>query len=316
MSSPATTIRLGTRRSRLAQRQAQWVADRLQQLGLAVELVLIVTHGDRTRGPIGAAGSQGLFTREIQRALLAGRIDLAVHSLKDLPTAGVEGLVLVAVPPREPAGDVLVSNNYPSLDALPEGAVIGSGSMRRRAQLLHARPDLRIKPLRGNVDTRLRRLDQGECDALILAEAGLVRLGLQERITARLPTSVMLPAPGQGALGLEVRADEHAVRRLIEQLDDPATHRAVVAERSVMASLGAGCLAPLGALAAVEEGRLKLTARVLSPDGQQCLEASEHAAPGNVYELGAAQELGRRVARQLLDQGADKLIQAARRGQK
>ncbi len=306
----AATIRLGTRRSALAQCQAQWVADRLQDSGIQVHLVLITVRGDRTRGPIGAAGAQGVFTREIQQAMLDGWLDVAVHSLKDLPTAAVDGLALAAVPAREAAGDVLVSRNYPSFDALPEGAVVGSGSVRRRAQLLRARPDLHVKPMRGNVDTRLRRLAEGFCDAVVLAEAGLVRLGLQQRITERLPYSLMLPAPGQGALGLEIRADDQAVRRAVEPLDDRTTRQAVTAERSLMVSLEAGCLAPLGALAAVKGGRLKLTARVLTPDGEQCIEATGHAEPD------AAAELGRRVAGQLLDQGAGRLIQAARGEQK
>jgi len=301
-----TTIRLGTRRSALAQWQAQWVAERLRSLGVKVELVLIVTRGDRTTGPIGTASAQGVFTREIQHALIEGRIDLAVHSLKDLPTAAADGLTLGAVPRRAAAGDVLVSNTHASLEALPKGAVVGSGSTRRRAQLLHARPDLVVKPIRGNVDTRLRKLDEAECDAVILAEAGLVRLGLEGRIAQRLPYSLMLPAPGQGALGLEIRANDQPVRSAVEQLDDPATHQAVTAERTMMAALGAGCLAPLGALAVAQDGRLTLSARVLGPDGAECLEATDHA------ERAAAAELGRRVARRLLEQGAARLIEAAR----
>jgi len=303
---PTLNIRLGTRRSALAKWQAQWVADRLRRLGVQVEIVEIVTQGDQSSVPITSSDVQGVFTREIQRALLQGRIDLAVHSLKDLPTAPVEGLCLAAVPPRESPGDVLICREPGSLEALPEGAVVGSGSMRRRAQLLRARPGLVVKPIRGNVDTRLRKLDEGQCDAIVLAEAGLRRLELAQRITQRLPFSIMLPAPGQGALGLETRADDTAARQMVERLDDPATRQAVVAERVLTATLQAGCRAPLGALAVVEDGRLKLAARVLSSDGCECVEADA------VAEMAAAEQLGRRVAAELLEKGAGRLIQMSR----
>jgi len=195
-------LRLGTRASALARWQADWVAGELRDSGNDVELVPIATSGDVERGSIAQIGSQGVFTKEIQRALLDARIDLAVHSLKDLPTEPVPGLHLAAVPPRAPIGDVLVCGKPSALDGLARGAVVGTGSLRRRAQLLYARPDLKIKDLRGNVDTRLAKLDTGQYDAVVLAEAGLRRLGLEQRITHVLPPSIMLPAVGRAACRL------------------------------------------------------------------------------------------------------------------
>ena len=195
MSSPH--LRLGTRNSPLARWQAEWVAARLTALGVAVELVPITTQGDVKSGPLGQIGGMGLFTKELQRALLDNQIDLAVHSLKDLPTEPVVGLALAAVPERESTADVLLTTKYGSLESLPKGAKVGTGSLRRKSQLLHARPDLAIEDIRGNVETRVRKLDDGEYDAIVLAEAGLKRLGLAHRITQVLPQSLMLPAVGQ-----------------------------------------------------------------------------------------------------------------------
>jgi hydroxymethylbilane synthase len=300
------TLRIGTRGSRLARMQARWVADRLSRLGRPVEVVELATRGDADQtSRIGEIGSTGLFTKEIQRALLAGDVDLAVHSLKDLPTAPVEGLVLAAVPPRESAADVLVADATTTLESLPTQAVVGTGSLRRRAQLRHARPDLRVEPVRGNVETRLRRLDEGQVDALVLAEAGLVRLGLAERITQVLPWDVMLPAVGQGALGIECRTDDADAAAAVARLDDAASHAAVLAERSLLAHLRGGCLAPVGARARIEDDSLRLTAAVLSVDGRTRLDASGTAAPNEAVEL------GRRVAEWLVAQGAADLIAAA-----
>ncbi|MES1213328.1 MAG: hydroxymethylbilane synthase, partial [Singulisphaera sp.] len=202
-------MKIGTRASVLARWQADWVAARLRELGHDVETVLVSTRGDRDQSrPIGAMGGDGLFTKELQRSLLAGEVDMAVHSLKDLPTEPVAGLTIGAVPARGPIGDVLVSRGAPSFAALPQGALLGTGSQRRRAQLLHVRPDLVMKDVRGNVETRLRKLVSGEYDALVLAEAGLTRLGLAQEITERLPQTLILPAVGQGALGIECRADD------------------------------------------------------------------------------------------------------------
>jgi hydroxymethylbilane synthase len=299
-------FRLGTRASPLARWQADWVAARLTELGFEVELVFIATEGDVQAGPLGAIGGQGLFTKRIQQALLENRVDLAVHSLKDLPTEPVPGLALAAVPPREAAGDVLVSNAARSLDDLPQGARIGTGSTRRRAQLLHFRPDLQMLDIRGNVDTRLRKLDEGQFDALVLAQAGLTRLGLANCIAQIIPQTVMLPAVGQGALGIEARAGDQAVLTAVAPLDDTATRSAVLAERAMLAALRGGCLAPVGAWGRIEAGRLALDGVVLASDGSRRLAAS---ASG---EINAAETIGRNVAEKLLALGAAELIAAAR----
>ncbi len=262
-----TPLRLGTRGSPLALWQAHHVRDRLAPLAAPrpVELVLIETQGDRVRDrPLAQIGGDGLFTKEIQNALLDGRADVAVHSLKDLPTLPVEGLDLAAVPPRGPVGDVLVSRRHRRFDDLPTGAVVATSSLRRRSQLLHRRPDLRIESVRGNVETRLRKLDEQGLDAIILAEAGLVRLGLAANITEVLDRAWMLPAVGQGALGLECRADDAETLRLLAPLNDPATRACVLAERALLRGLGGGCLVPIGALGTVAGETLHLRAAVLS----------------------------------------------------
>jgi hydroxymethylbilane synthase len=216
-------VRIGTRGSPLARWQAEWVAARLAESGVDVVLVPIATQGDiQQRGPIGEIGTLGVFTKEIQRALLDRQVDLAVHSLKDLPTEPVEGLCLAAVPKRGPHGDVLISREGQSFAELPPGATIGTGSSRRRSQLWHARPDLKMLDVRGNVDTRLRKLQEGQYDALVLAEAGVTRLELRQHITEVLPQSLILPAVGQGALGLETRVDDERTRHLLSALDDKA----------------------------------------------------------------------------------------------
>jgi hydroxymethylbilane synthase len=298
---------LGTRASPLARWQADWVAAQLERHGVDVELVPLSTRGDREQaGPIGAMGGQGVFTKELQRALLAGEVDLAVHSLKDLPTDAVAGLTLAAVPPRGAAGDVLVSRKVRSWEELPAGAVIGTGSLRRRTQLWHARADLKMEDVRGNVDTRLRKLDEGLYDALILAEAGLERLGLAGEITQVLPKSLMLPAVGQGALGIEARADDRRTLAALAPLDDPETHGAVLAERALLATLRGGCLAPIGAWGRVADGRLSLSGVVLSLDGAKRLTAE---AAGDVADAVA---LGGSVAAELLSRGAGEFIAASR----
>ncbi len=300
-------IRLGTRSSALARWQADWVAGRLRELGVEVILVPITTTGDRhAEGLIGAIGGTGVFTKELQRALLDGRIDLAVHSLKDLPTDEAVGLCLAAVPERGPMGDVLVSRNGALLADLPQGAVVGTGSLRRGAQLRFVRPDLAIRDVRGNVDTRLRKLDAGQYDALVLAEAGLERLGLGGRVTQRLSPDILLPAVGQGALALETRSDDRPTRSAVERLDHCDTHAAVVAERSLMAALHGGCLAPIGAWGRVEDGTLRLSARIVHPDASRKVEATLSARPEE------AAQLGRQLAEALLAQGAAELIDAAR----
>jgi hydroxymethylbilane synthase len=307
VSSERRKVRLGTRSSPLARWQAEWVAARLTALGVAVELVPITTQGDVKTGPLGQIGGQGLFTKEIQRALLDEQIDLAVHSLKDLPTADVPGLAIAAVPVRESIHDVLVGP-YRTLDELPHGARIGTGSLRRRAQLLHRRPDLELLEIRGNVDTRLRKVDSGEYDAIVLAQAGLSRLGLGQRIAYVIPTSLMLPAVGQGALGLETRSDDDFVRQLLRPLDDLDTHQAVAAERSLLQSLRAGCLAPVGAWGRVDNGKLHIEAVVLNPAGTKRLYVQRQGDPSKAVNL------GQDAAEELLRQGAGELISAVRQG--
>jgi hydroxymethylbilane synthase len=290
----------------LARWQAEWVSGQLQRAGVDVELVPISTTGDRDQGPIGAIGTAGIFTKEIQRALLDERIDLAVHSLKDLPTDPVPGLVLAAVPRRAAPWDALISPRARSLVDLPQAAVVGTSSLRRRAQLWHLRPDLQLRDVRGNVDTRLRKLQQGEFDALVLALAGLERLGLADRAAALLQPPDLLPAVGQGALGLETRADDRATRERLQSLEDQESFQCVTAERAMLAALRGGCLAPVGAWARFESGRLMLSGRVLSHDGRQQLDSTLAEDPAQ------AATLGRRVADQLLAQGAATLIQSAR----
>ena len=303
-------LRLGTRASALARWQAEWVAKRLVALGIEVELVPITTRGDaNTQEAIGKIGSPGVFTKEIQRALLDYRIDLAVHSLKDWPTDPVEGLVIAAVPERENPQDVLVSRKG-TLHELPEGAAVGTESLRRRAQLLHVRPDLQMLPIRGNVDTRLAKLTDGDFDALVLARAGLVRLGLEQHITQEFTAEIMLPAVGQGALAVEARGNDDSTLGAVSPLDHAPTHCAVLAERSLLAQLNGGCLAPVGAWAKSRaDGSLHLEAAVLSLDGVQRLAADGLSAEADAIALGAE------VAGRLLDAGADQLIEAARRGQ-
>ncbi len=241
-------LHIGTRGSALALWQANWVAEQLAAAGVKSEVVTIASRGDQQpSAPIAALGTDGVFTKELQKALLDGRIDVAVHSLKDLPTDPVKGLALAAVPPRESPFDVLITRDGKRFEHLPSAARIGTGSLRRKAQLLHARNDLQLLDIRGNVDTRLRKLRDGEYDALVLAHAGLKRLGLDDQVTEVLPPSLMLPAVGQGALGLEVRAGDQAARQILEKIDDLESHQSVLAERTMLAALAGGCLAPIGA---------------------------------------------------------------------
>ena len=267
----------------------------------------MTTRGDTHRGNFGPLDAPGVFTKELQRALLAGEADLAVHSLKDLPTDEVPGLQLAAVPPRESVRDVLCSRQGQPLVSLPQGATVATGSLRRRTQLLYERADLRLADVRGNVDTRLKKLAAGEFDALVLAHAGLVRLGLDSEISEFFEPERFLPAVGQGALGIEVRADDRATLDAAAVLDDAATHQAIVAERALLAALRGGCSAPIGAWARrLAGGGLRLDAVVLSADGRSRLSSGREAT-----ELDAA-ALGRDVAGELLDQGAAALVAESR----
>jgi len=303
-----SSLRLGTRGSPLALWQANHVAARLRPVVAPrrVELVVIETHGDRDQASaLAAMGGFGVFTKAIQLAILEGRADVAVHSLKDLPTIPTEGLELVAVPPRGPTGDAFVSRKHRRFDELPEGAVVGTSSLRRRASVLNRRPDLALIDLRGNVDTRLRKLDEQNLDAIILAEAGLVRLGLAERITEILDPSWMLPAVGQGAIGLECRADDEETRHFVEALRDPETFARVTAERAMLSALGGGCLVPIGATSKVADALLTIRGAVLSPDGKRRVVAT-HQGPAET-PLAVGQEL----AAMLLAEGAGELLPRA-----
>jgi len=291
-------LRLGTRGSALARWQADWVCSRLRETGVEVGIVEIRTSGDEsTTLPVRELGTIGVFTKEIQAALLEKRVDIAVHSLKDLPTEIAPGLELAAVPVRGPYRDAVVCGVSASLDDLPDGATVGTGSLRRRTQLLYKYQDrFRITEIRGNVDTRLRKVTQGDYDAILLAEAGLVRLGLQRHITTILEPPDFLPAVGQGALGIEIRNDDAKARAAVALLNDPDTFAAVSAERAFLKRMQGGCSAPIAAYGQMVDGTLHLHGRVLSLDGREMLEFQQTASPQQ------AQELGESVAKKLLYQ--------------
>jgi hydroxymethylbilane synthase len=307
-------VRIGARGSKLARWQSDWVAGELRKLGAEVETVEIATQGDVQQGPVATLEIQGVFTKEIQAALIRGEVDLAVHSLKDLPTQQVAGLELAATPPREDPADALITNVANSLESLPQGARVGTGSLRRRAQLLHLRPDLQVVGIRGNVDTRLRKLDEGEYDAIVLAAAGLRRLGWSERITALLSPPQMLPAPGQGSLGIECRSNDHFAAPLAAKLNDRDTRLSVSAERTVLAALHGGCSAPIAAWGRVAANQLLLDALVADMDGTKVLRANAKVKVpfADLDAAVTATELGRQVANELLAQGAAALIDTAR----
>jgi hydroxymethylbilane synthase len=279
-------IRLGTRQSPLARWQADYIASRIRQLNIEVEMVPIVTSGDVKAGPLGEGGGVGLFTKEIQRALLDGRCDLAVHSLKDLPTEPIQGLALAGVPEREDVGDALISRDGSLLAELPYGARIGTGSARRVAQLKALRPDLRMLDIRGNVDTRLKKLDEGEYDAIVLALAGLKRLKLDHRITEKLDVDDVLPAVGQAALGLETRFDDCPIIDIVEAISHYPSHQAVLAERAMLRALRGGCLAPVAAHAVLEGELLILKARAMALDGSSRAQTTVTGRADQPFEIG------------------------------
>jgi hydroxymethylbilane synthase len=302
-------LRLGTRGSHLARWQANHVADRLRPVvdPRPVELVIIDTHGDLIQDrPLATLGGFGAFTKSIQDALLANHVDVAVHSLKDLPTIPVPGLELTAVPPRGPTGDAFVSHKHARFEDLPPGAVIGTSSLRRKAQLLNRRPDLRVVDLRGNVETRLRKLREQDMDGIVLAQAGLLRLGLADAITEILDPIWMLPAVGQGAIGLECRAEDADTRHFVEAVNDPPTWAAVRAERAMLWGLGGGCLVPIGSLTKVEGHSLTLRGAVLNPAGSRRVVDTLRGPTDQPLNVGA--ELAARLlsagARELLDDPA------------
>lgn len=306
MTQPLTTLRLGTRKSALALAQSGMMARALEAAhpGLTVEMITLSTIGDRTQDrPITAVGTAGMFVKELEQALLDGRVDLAVHSCKDMPTEMSPGLVIACVPPRELPFDALVTPDGRSLDALPDGARVGTGSPRRRVQLRARRPDLELKDLRGNIDTRLSRLDGGDYDAIILAAAGLNRLGVQGRAWQALTPDLMLPAVAQGALALQTRADDPAVIACVRALDCASTHAAVRAERAFLAGLGGGCLAPIAALCTRDDdGGITLQGLVGNLEDGLVLRdrLREQPAPGGLD----AEALGRRLAARMLEGGA------------
>ena len=307
----AERVRVGTRGSPLALRQAELVAEGLRRAwpGLVVELVPIRTSGDElANASLATVGGKGLFVKEIEEALLERRVDLAVHSLKDLPAGVPEGLVLAAFPEREDPRDVLVSRSAEGLRRLPAGARIGTSSLRRKLQLLAGRPDLVVEPIRGNVATRLRKLREVPYDAVVLAAAGLRRLGLAPSGAVVLALDEMLPAVGQGTLAVEAREEDEATRRLIAALDHGETRTATVAERTFLAAMGGTCTTPLAAYARYEAGRLVLSAFVATPDGSRCLRDAQ------ILNKGTPADLGQIVADRMLAKGAAEIIAAGQVG--
>jgi len=305
-------IRIATRKSPLALWQAEYVQQQLiaHHPGLRVELVTMVTKGDiLLNSPLSKVGGKGLFVKELESAMLEGRADLAVHSMKDVPVAFPEGLGLVAICPRENPLDAFVSNHYDSIDALPQGAIVGTSSLRRQCQLSALRPDLVIRSLRGNVGTRLSKLDAGEYDAIILASAGLIRLGLTSRIRYSLPPEVSLPAVGQGAVGIECRNDDTALQQLLAPLNDPATAVRVMAERAMNTRLEGGCQVPIASYALLEDGKLWLRGLVGTPEGDVIIAGERH---GTAEE---AEALGISLADELLARGAGDILRKVYQGQ-
>jgi len=291
---------IGSRGSQLALWQAKWIAARLADFGHETRIEIIKTTGDKiTDVPLAKVGTKGLFTKEIEEALLDERIDLAIHSLKDLPTEVPAGLTLAAVPEREDPRDAMVGA---CLSELPAGAKVGTSSLRRAAQLRVVRPDLVIESVRGNLDTRVRKLDEGQYRAIVLATAGLTRLGWAHRIAEILTPDVMCPAVGQGALAVETRT-EGAARDICAALDHAVTRAAVTAERAVLAALGGGCQVPIGAYAVVEGEALRLVGVVIAPDGSRAVRKSGQCAVAD------AEDIGKRVGQALLDSGAHEILE-------
>jgi hydroxymethylbilane synthase len=299
-------LRIGTRASALARWQAESVRAELAEKGVEAELITIRTAGDRDREtPLHAMGGKGVFIKELEDALLEEGIDLAVHSMKDVPTGLPDGLSICAMCRRGEVRDALVSRGGQGLDTLPRGARVGTSSLRRQAQLLHHRADLEMAEIRGNVDTRLEKVARGDYDAIVLAMAGLVRLGMAERITEVLSTDVCLPAAGQGAVGIEVRTSDERVRVALAGLNDIETRLMVDAERAVLAGLEGGCQMPVGVWAHIQDREIVIEACVLAADGSESLRVRRAGSPRASEELGAA------VALALLHGGAERLLRGA-----
>lgn len=304
-----TIVPIATRQSRLAIRQTEWVRDRLQHAhpNLEFPLLRVTTLGDRVRDvPLTRLGDKGIFIKELEVALLERRAALAVHSLKDVPSVLAPGLTLGAITARVDPRDALVSRSGQRLLDLPAGARIGTSSLRRLAQIRALRPDLIAVDLRGNVDTRLRKLDAGEYDAIVLAAAGLIRLGMHDRIVEYLPAEAFLPAPGQGALAVEIRADDAETRAVIAVVDDRATRVAVQAERAFLDHIQGGCQIPVGAYARLVAGELVVDAMIALPDGSRLLRAQEHGP------IDRAERIGRQLADRLLAMGGAEILATIR----
>jgi len=298
-------LRIGSRGSQLALWQANHISTLLRARGHEVEIEIIHTTGDKiTDVALAKVGTKGMFTKEIEEALAAGRVDLAVHSLKDLPTELPSGFEIAAITERQDPRDAFCSRLYSRIEDLPRSARVGTSSLRRQAQLKAIRRDLDIHPLRGNVDTRLRKLEQGEYDAIILAMAGLKRLGKTELIKQIIPVDIMCPAAGQGALAIEIREGDSLTRQHLEFLNDPAAHSATTCERALLNSLGGGCQVPIGAFAEIRNGKLHLMAIVADPDGSKVLRESRDGDPSDPERLGKA------VGETLLRRGGDEILEA------
>jgi len=299
-------LRIGTRGSKLALAQSEWVKARIESehSRTRVELVRIKTTGDKILdSPLSKIGGKGLFVKEIEEALLNGAVDLAVHSMKDVPAELPGDLEISVFPKREDPRDAFVSVNYKAIDQLPEGATVGTSSLRRAAQLLHLRPDLRVVPMRGNVDTRLRKLDSGDVQALILAAAGLRRLGLSKRISRLLPATEFLPAVGQGMLGVELRRKDRRVKTLLKFLNDEETETTARAERAFLKKLGGGCQVPLAGFAKLKADTLHIEGLVAELDGSVILRKKMRGS------CEKPEELGRALAEDLLFAGARKILE-------
>lgn len=298
-------LRIATRESALALWQANYVKDRLEAAHpeLNVELVPMTTKGDQILDtPLAKVGGKGLFVKELEVAMLEGRADIAVHSMKDVPVEFPDGLMLHTICEREDPRDAFVSNNYSDFDSLPEGAVVGTSSLRRQCQIRALRPDLEIKDLRGNVNTRLRKLDEGQYDAIILATAGLLRLEMPERIKQFMPTEVLLPANGQGAVGIECRSDDEQVQAYLSVLEHTETRARVLTERAMNRKLEGGCQVPIGAYAEVDGDTIELRGLVGAIDGSEIIRGTITG------QVGQGEALGEKLAQELLDKGADAIL--------
>jgi hydroxymethylbilane synthase len=299
-------VRIATRRSPLALWQAEYVRSSLIAMhpGIKVELVKMVTQGDKILDtPLAKVGGKGLFVKELEVGMLQGDADIAVHSMKDVPVEFPEGLHLGVICQREDPRDAFVSNEYADIKALPHGAIVGTSSLRRQCQLRSWRPDLQIKDLRGNVNTRLSKLDHSEYDAIILASAGLIRLGFKERIRQYLDTSISLPAVGEGAVGIECRIDDDRINKLIAPLNHSDTRTCVMAERAMNQRLEGGCQVPIAGYAQLEYGQIKMRGLVGRPDGRQVVRGNIEGSAKN------AEQLGRMLADDLLSRGAKEILQ-------